>query len=81
MEVAYLLLNCRQGKFKLVANALRKFEEVDDLHEVYGRFDIIARVVCNNRSDLKSFIQNKLQITEGIRSAETLLVSDLAYED
>jgi DNA-binding Lrp family transcriptional regulator len=81
MEVAYLLLNCRQGKYKLVANALKKYDEIDDLHEVYGRFDIIAKVVCNDRHELKAFIQNKLQITEGIRDAETLLVSDLQSDE
>lgn len=81
MEVAYLLLNCRQGKFKLVANALKKYEEIDELHEIYGRFDIIAKVVCTDRHELKSFIQNKLHITEGIRSAETLMVSDLNSEE
>ena len=81
MEVAYILLNCRQGKFKLVASALRKFEEVDELHEVYGRFDIVVKVICESKQEFKAFVQNKLQITEGIRSAETLIVNDLTASD
>ena len=77
MEIAYLLINCLRGKFKIAANALLQFEEIDELHEVYGRFDIIAKVICNDKHDLKLFVQNKLQIVDGVKYAETLIVSDL----
>ena len=78
MEVAYILIECGHGKLKIASNALKKYEEIDELHEVFGRFDIIAKVVCDDKSELKSFIQNKLQITEGIRATETLVVNDLS---
>lgn len=78
MEIAYILLTCRQGKFKIVSNALKKYEEIEELHEVYGRFDIIAKVTCHNQEELQSFIQNKLQITEGVRTTETLLANDVS---
>ncbi len=81
MEVAYLLINCRQGKLKIVSSALKKHEEVDEVHELYGRFDIIAKVICENRSEMKGYIQNKLQITEGIKASETLIVNDLAEDE
>lgn len=77
MEVAYLLIKCSQGKLKIASSRLRKYEEVDEIHEVFGRYDIIAKIICENRSELQSFIQNKLQITEGVATSETLIVSDL----
>ena len=77
MEVAYLLVNCLRGKFKIAATALRRFDEIDELHEVYGRFDIIAKVICENKHELKAFVQNKLQIAEGVKYAETLIGSDI----
>jgi len=76
MEVAYILIKCNHGKLKLVSNALKKYEEIEELHEVFGRFDIITRIVCEDKEELKSFIQNKLQITEGILASETLVVND-----
>lgn len=77
MEVAYILIQCRHGKLKIASNALKRFEEIEELHEVYGNYDIIAKVVCTDRLELKSFIQNRLQITEGIKHTETLLANDL----
>lgn len=77
MEVAYILIECVHGKLKLVSNTLKKYDEVDELHEVYGNYDIVTKVVCDDRSQLKSFIQNKLQITEGIRRTQTLIANDL----
>ena len=77
MEKAYALINTVHGKMRLASAKLSGFKEIVEVHEVYGRFDIIAEVETRTRADLKSFIQNKLQITEGIRSTEILLVSDL----
>ena len=77
MFVAYMLVNVRQGKLKLVSTALRKFEQIKELHEIYGRFDIIAKAEFEDYHNLKEFIQNKVQIVEGITKTETLLVNDL----
>lgn len=80
MEVAYILVECGHGKIKIAANALKRYDEIEELHEVFGRFDIIIKVVCDDKAELKAFIQNKLQITEGIRATETLVVNDLASD-
>ena len=80
MELAYILIHCRHGKLKLTSNALRRFEEIEELHEVFGSYDIVAKVVCDSRSELKGFIQNKLQITEGIKHTESLVANDLESE-
>lgn len=81
MEVVYILIQCNHGKLKIVSNALKKFEEIEEIHEVYGRFDIVAKIICEDRTELKSFIQNKMQITEGIKSSETLIVNDLVFDE
>lgn len=72
-----MLINTRQGKLKIVEAKLREYQEVKEVHEVYGRFDLIAEIETENRAELKSFIQNKIQIIESIRSTETLLVNDI----
>ncbi|MBD3209103.1 Lrp/AsnC ligand binding domain-containing protein [Candidatus Woesearchaeota archaeon] len=81
MEVAYILIECRHGKLKITSAALNKYEEIEELHEIYGRYDLIAKMVCTDRAELKGFIQNKLQITEGIKTTETLIVNDLESSD
>jgi len=81
MEKAYMLINTRQGKLRIVSSKLREFEEVKEVHEVYGRVDIIAEVETKTNAELKAFIQNKIQITEGIKDTEVLLVNDLEEDE
>ena len=71
---AYMLVQTRYGKLKIVSSALKKLEEVKECHEVFGRFDIICKVEVENYEALKSFMQNKMLILEGIRNTETLMV-------
>ncbi|MBW2991499.1 Lrp/AsnC ligand binding domain-containing protein [Candidatus Woesearchaeota archaeon] len=80
MEKAYMLINTKQGKLRITSSKLKEFDEVKEIHEVYGRFDIVAEVETKNRTELKAFIQNKVQITEGIRNTEILVVSDIEEE-
>lgn len=77
--VVYFLLNVEHGTVKLVAKTLQNFSEIIDLHEVYGRFDIIAKGEFSDEGHLKNFYQNKLALVTGIRRTETLvtLPSDL----
>ena len=72
-----MLINTRQGKLKIVSAKLRELDEIKEVHEVYGRFDLVAEIETKDRNELKSFIQNKIQIIESIKSTETLLVNDL----
>jgi len=77
MDKAYILINTKQGKLKIVEAKLREYEEVKEIHEVYDGVDLVAVVETNSRAELKSFIQNKIQIIESIRGTETLLANDL----
>ncbi|MBR9703281.1 Lrp/AsnC family transcriptional regulator [Candidatus Woesearchaeota archaeon] len=74
MITAYFLCKARQGKLKIAANSLREHEELEDVNETLGNYDIICKGVFEDMDDLKTFIQNKLQITDGIKDTETLMV-------
>lgn len=71
---AYMLVQTRFGKLKIVSSALKKLDEVKECHEVFGRFDIICKIEVENYESLKTFMQNKMLILEGIRNTETLMV-------
>jgi len=75
-----MLINTRQGKLKIVSAKLKELDEIKEVHEVYGRFDLVTEIKTKDRAELKSFIQNKIQIIESIKSTETLLVNDLEEE-
>lgn len=76
METLFILIKAVHGKMKLVSSKLADYNEVEELYEIYGRYDIIAKVVVDSREDMNRFIQNKLLIIEGISGTETLVVFD-----
>jgi DNA-binding Lrp family transcriptional regulator len=76
MYSAYLLLQTRFGKKKLVAARLANFEEISLINEVYGRYDIIIRIDVEEPRNLEEFLQNNIQTIEDIQRAESLIVAD-----
>jgi len=74
METIYILIKCVHGKLKIVSSKLKTFEEIAEINEVYGRHDIIAKIVVESKEDMNKFIQNKMLIVEGILSTESLVV-------
>ena len=76
MEIVYILIKTVHGKLKIVSSKLKSYEEIEELHEIYGRYDIIAKIVVDTREDIKKFVQNKLLILEGISATESLVVFD-----
>lgn len=74
VEIVYILIRTIHGKLKLVSSMLQTYEEIEEIHEVYGRYDIIAKIVVSDREELNKFIQNKILILEGIAGTETLVV-------
>ena len=76
MRLSYLLIRAEHGKIGIVKAALEKFEEITEVHEVFGRYDIIAKVQTFSGKEFKKFIQNKMRITEGIKSIEPIFVAE-----
>ena len=81
MVIAFMLIHVKPNKLKIVSNTLTKLEEVKEIHEIYGRFDIIAKVEVSSNEELQSFFQNKISIVEGIRTTETLITLDNNYNE
>jgi DNA-binding Lrp family transcriptional regulator len=76
MTLVFLLLRAEHGKIGIVKAALSKFDEIEELHEVFGRYDIIAKVKTANSAGFRRFIQNKIRIIEGIKSIEPVFVAE-----
>lgn len=74
--ISYILLHTKHGKNKLVFSALQKFQEIVEIHELFGRYDILVKIETENLTDLKKFIQNRMWLTEGVSHAETLISND-----
>jgi DNA-binding Lrp family transcriptional regulator len=76
MIKVYLLLRTENSKLGIVKAQLAKFEEIIELDEVFGRYDLIAKIQTENSAAFKRFIQNKIRMQEGIKSIETVFVAE-----
>ncbi|MBT7903531.1 Lrp/AsnC ligand binding domain-containing protein [Candidatus Woesearchaeota archaeon] len=80
MYSAYLLLNTKFGKKKLVATRMNNFEEVAILNETYGRYDLIVKIDCETSTSFEEFMQNNINTIEDIQKCETLIIADTAND-
>ncbi len=76
MTLVYLLIRAEHGKIGIVKAQLLKFSEIVEIHEVFGRYDIIAKVETEDSKGFRRFIQNRLRVQEGIKSIEPVFVAD-----
>jgi len=76
MTLVFLLIRAKHGKNGLVRAQLEKFEEITELYEVFGRYDIIAKVETYSNKEFRNFVQNKLRVEEGIKSVEPIFSAE-----
>ena len=76
MKLSYLLIRAVHGKISLVKAKLENYEEITEIYEVFGRYDIIAKVETFSGKEFRKFIQNKMRIIEGIKSIEPIFVAE-----
>lgn len=78
--LAYILISVKHGYSKQVAKALMDFDQVQNIHELFGQYDLIVKILEEDTKKLSEFVrQNILSIPE-IERTETLVVSDIAKE-
>jgi len=57
---AAVLIDCLPKNASKVANILRKFDEVIEVHSLTGSYDILAMVTLKDMEEYKEFIEKKL---------------------
>jgi len=73
----YLLIVAKDGKKEVVSNELLKFKEIENIHELYGQYDIIIKIKAEDMTKLEEFIQKNIRSIKEIEGTETLVVSDV----
>ena len=59
-----------------IASELTLFPEVDNLHLIYGEWDLVAFVKVADMSKLRNFSLNKLLKFGGVAKTNTLIIAD-----
>ncbi len=75
MPEAYVLLNCELGSEDSLVSTLRAFEHVQEVREIFGAYDILARLESSTAEDLKK-VTTKIRKLGQIKTTTTLLTID-----
>ena len=54
--------------------------EVQNLHELFGQYDLIVKILAENTKALSQFVHDNIISIPEIERTETLIVSDVAKE-
>ena len=75
---AFVLIQTRKGFEREVGEEILKLDNplVENLHTLYGEYDLIAKIKTNGAIELESFVLNDIRRIEGVENTETLIVSD-----
>ena len=79
-QLVYILVITKYGMKKEVSKKLLKFKEIEDIHELYGQYDIILKIRAENMDVLENFIQKSIRSISDIEGTQTLVVSDIPKE-
>ena len=77
MVTAYVLINVKgSSEASRIAKELLKIDEVENIHLVYGEWDIIITVKTKTLIQLREVTLNKILAVSGIGRTHTLIVAD-----
>ncbi len=81
MPTAYILLNTEIGAENQVLKALKKIEGVEEAHNLWGVYDIIANVKADNMEKLKYIITKRIEKIGKINSKLTMIINEKPTND
>lgn len=74
MPVAFVLINTEIGAMEEVLKAVRKIDGVKEAYNVYGVYDIIAKVESKSMEQLKEVVTRNIRQISQVRSTQTMMV-------
>jgi len=80
MVLAYVLITTIGKKGSEIASELTNIPEVDQIHTLYGEYDILARVKAANLDKLREIMFSKISKIPNINKTTTLIVADQTRE-
>ncbi len=78
MPTAFILINTAAGAEAKVVEKLSKMEGVEEVHMVYGTYDIVAKIKIDSATEkLKEDVTWHIRRMNEVQSTMTLIVADI----
>ena len=76
MPKAFVLLTTEIGAEKHVLNALKRIEGVQEVHHLWGVYDILAHIKAEDMDALKQIINKQIERIGKVNSKLTMIINE-----
>jgi DNA-binding Lrp family transcriptional regulator len=73
MVKAYVLIVTSPGATRRVAHAVKAMDDVREVHEVMGPYDIVAEIETETLQEIPTLLAERIRTIEGIQSTTSLV--------
>ena len=74
MAIGFALLSISPLHEKAVYETLKdKIPEIVEIHPLFGEFDILVKIECNDIDSIGDVVINKIRSTKGVLDTKTLI--------
>jgi Lrp/AsnC family transcriptional regulator for asnA, asnC and gidA len=80
-HLAFMGINLKEGSADEVNLILSQFEEVLEIHEMHGRFDLILKIRARSLDEMRDIIVNKVRRLPQIKDVELMAVLKTIKEE
>jgi Lrp/AsnC family transcriptional regulator for asnA, asnC and gidA len=80
-HLAFVGINLSKGSRDEVLVALSQLEEILELHEMYGQFDLLVKIRSRNLEEMRDIIANKISNIPQITEAQSMMVLKTIKEE
>ncbi len=80
-HLAFIGINIKEGSADEVAARLSKFDEILEIHERHGRFDLLLKIRARNLDKMRDIVTNKIRRLPQITEAESTTVLKTIKEE
>jgi DNA-binding Lrp family transcriptional regulator len=74
MPLCFVLINTEPDQMERVLEKLKKIDGVEEVHMLYGVYDIIAKVKADTMDKLKEIVAWHVRSVDKVRSTLTTIV-------
>ena len=80
-HLAFIGINIKEGSVDEVAARLSRFDEILEIHEMHGRFDMLLKIRARNFDQMRDIMVNKIRRIPQITEAELTTVLKTIKEE
>ena len=73
MAIGFALLSISPLYEKLVYEELSKISEIIEIHPLFGEYDILLKIECNDIDSIGDIVIKKIRSKKGIMDTKTLI--------